>query len=83
MKKKNRKLGSTIRDLKAAIGRYDKSMKIQAHEYNRTQKGMDTNSVLLTIMATDWINCASFFDRLTRSASGVSTTESRYASGDG
>ena len=37
---------------------------------NRTQKGMDASSVLFTVIATDWINGASFFDHLARSASG-------------
>ena len=50
---------------------------------NRTQKGMDANSILFTIMATDWINDASFFDHLIRSANGISTPESGSASGDG
>ena len=50
---------------------------------NRSQKGMDTNSILFTIMATDWINKNSFFDHLMRSASGISTPENRSASGDG
>ena len=50
---------------------------------NRTQKGMDANSILFTIMATDWINGASFFDHLIRSANGISTPESGSASGDG
>ena len=45
---------------------------------NRTQKGMDDNSILFTIMATGWINGASFFDHLIRSATGVSTPESTY-----
>ena len=50
---------------------------------NRTQKGMDANSILFTIMATDWINGVSFFGHLLRSATGVSTPESMSASGDG
>ena len=37
---------------------------------NRTQKGMDANSILFTIYATDWINGKSFFDHLVRAASG-------------
>ena len=37
---------------------------------NRTQKGMDANSILFTIYATDWINGNSFFDHLVRAASG-------------
>ena len=37
---------------------------------NRSQKGMDANSVLFTLKATDWINKRSFFDHLVRSASG-------------
>ena len=37
---------------------------------NRTQSGMDANSILFTIMATDWINGNSLFDHLVRSASG-------------
>lgn len=37
---------------------------------NRGQKGMDANSVLFTLKATDWINKRSFFDHLVRSASG-------------
>ncbi len=37
---------------------------------NRTQKGMDANSIIFTIYATDWINGNSFFDHLVRSASG-------------
>ena len=37
---------------------------------NRSQKGMDANSVLFTIMATDWINKDSFFEHLMRAASG-------------
>ena len=40
---------------------------------NRTQKGMDANSILLSIFATDWINGNSFFDHLVKS----------LASGDG
>ena len=40
---------------------------------NRTQKGMDTNPILLSILATDWINGNSFFDHLVKS----------LASGDG
>ena len=51
--------------------------------WNKTQKGMDANSILFTIMATDWINGASFIDHLIRSATGISTPESRSASGDG
>ena len=50
---------------------------------NRTQKGMDANSILFTIIATDWINGASLFDHLTRSATGIHTPENRSASGDG
>ena len=37
---------------------------------NRTQKGMDANSILLGIFATDWINGRSFFNHLVRAASG-------------
>lgn len=37
---------------------------------NRSQKGMNANSILFTVMATDWINKASFFDHLVRSSSG-------------
>ena len=37
---------------------------------NRTQKGMDVNSIIFTIYATDWINGNSFFDHLVTSASG-------------
>ena len=37
---------------------------------NRTQRGMDANSVLFTVMATDWINKKSLFEHLVRSASG-------------
>ena len=37
---------------------------------NRTQKGMDANSTVFPIYATDWINGDSFFDHLVRSASG-------------
>lgn len=37
---------------------------------NRSQKGMDANSVLFTLKATDWINIRSFFDHLIRSAPG-------------
>ena len=37
---------------------------------NRTQKGMDANSILFTIMATDWINGNSLYEHLVRSASG-------------
>ena len=37
---------------------------------NRTQMGMDANSVLFTIYATDWINGNSFFDHLVKAASG-------------
>lgn len=37
---------------------------------NRTQSGMDANSVLFTVMATDWINKKSLFEHLMRSASG-------------
>ena len=37
---------------------------------NRTQNGMDANSILFTIYATDWINGNSFFDHPVRSASG-------------
>ena len=37
---------------------------------NRTQKGMDANSILFTAMATDWINGRLFFDHLVSSASG-------------
>ena len=50
---------------------------------NWTRNGMNANSVLFTIMATDWINGARFFDHLARPASGLSTPESRSASGDG
>ena len=37
---------------------------------NRTQRGMDANSVLFTVLATDRINKKSLFGHLTRSASG-------------
>ena len=37
---------------------------------NRTQRGMDTNSILFTILATDWINKKSLFERPAGSASG-------------
>ena len=37
---------------------------------NRTQKGMDANSILFTIMATDWINDNNLYEHLVRSASG-------------
>ena len=37
---------------------------------NRTQRGMGTNSILFTIMATDWINGKSLFEHLVRSAAG-------------
>ncbi len=37
---------------------------------DRTQKGMDTNSIIFPIYATDWINGNSFFDHLVKSASG-------------
>ena len=37
---------------------------------NRTQRGMDANSVLFTIYATDWINGKSLYEHLVRSASG-------------
>ena len=37
---------------------------------NRTQRGMDANSVLFTVMATDWINGKSLYEHLMRSASG-------------
>ena len=37
---------------------------------NRSQKGMDANSVLLTIMATDHITGSSFFEHVVRSSSG-------------
>lgn len=37
---------------------------------DRYPKGMDTNPILLTVMETDWINKASFFDHLVRSSSG-------------
>ena len=37
---------------------------------NRTQSGMDANSIPFPIMATDWINGNSLFDHLARSASG-------------
>ena len=37
---------------------------------NRTQKGMNANSILFTIYATDWINAGSFFEHLVRAASG-------------
>ncbi len=37
---------------------------------NRLADGMEANSVLLTIMATDRINGASFFDHLVRVSSG-------------
>ena len=37
---------------------------------NRSQKGMDANSILFTLLATDRINGNSFFDHLVRSSSG-------------
>ena len=37
---------------------------------NRSQKGMDANSVLFTMVATDRVRKKSFFDHLIRSASG-------------
>ena len=37
---------------------------------NRTQRGMDANSVPFPIMATDWINGKSLFEHLVRSAAG-------------
>ena len=37
---------------------------------NRTQRGMDANSILFTIMATDWINGNNIYEHLVRSASG-------------
>ena len=37
---------------------------------NRSADGMKANSVLFTIMATDRINGASFFDHLVRASSG-------------
>ena len=37
---------------------------------NRSADGMKANSVLFTIMATDRINGASFFDHLVRVSSG-------------
>ena len=37
---------------------------------NRTQNGMDANSIIFTIYATGWINGNSFFDHLVRSAPG-------------
>ena len=39
---------------------------------NRSQKGMDANSILFTLLATDRINANSFFDHLVRSSSGDS-----------
>lgn len=37
---------------------------------NRSPKGMEANSVLFTIWATDWINGVSFFDHVMRASSG-------------
>ena len=37
---------------------------------DRTQRGMDANSVLFTIYATDWINGKSLYEHLMRLASG-------------
>ena len=37
---------------------------------NHAQRGMDSNSVLFTISATDWINGKSLFEHLMRSTSG-------------
>ena len=37
---------------------------------NRSRKGMDANSVLFTMLATDRVRRESFFDHLVRSASG-------------
>ncbi len=37
---------------------------------NRSRKGMDANSILFTLLATDRINKDSFFDHLVRSSSG-------------
>lgn len=35
-----------------------------------SRNGMDANSVLLILLATDCVNCGSFFDYLVRSAYG-------------
>lgn len=37
---------------------------------NRSEKGMDANSILFTVLATDKINGNSFFDHLNHSSSG-------------
>ena len=37
---------------------------------NRSEKGMEANSILFTNMLTDWMNKRSFFDHIVRSASG-------------
>ena len=37
---------------------------------NRTQRGIDANSMLFTIMATDWINGKNLYEHLVRSTSG-------------
>ena len=37
---------------------------------NRSQKGMDANSILFSVFATDWLRKNSFFEHLIRAASG-------------
>ena len=37
---------------------------------NRSQTGMDANSVLFTLTATNWINKRSFFDHVVKPVSG-------------
>ena len=37
---------------------------------NRSVKGMKANSILFTVMLTDWVNGQSFFDHLVQASSG-------------